>query len=96
MLEPRVSPKRSTILVVRFVWHRENVEHVARHGLSPQEVEAVFDAEDLGIAASGRRGRWIAEGTVSGFAVRVAFTLSGPDEAHGITAYPIGRRRRQT
>jgi hypothetical protein len=37
--------------VVRFVWHRENVEHVARHGLRPEEVEAVFDAKDLGLAA---------------------------------------------
>jgi hypothetical protein len=42
---------------VRFVWHRKNVEHVARHWLRPQEVEAVFGAKDLGIAASGRRGR---------------------------------------
>lgn len=81
---------------MRFVWHRENVEHVARHGLSPREVEAVFGAKDLGIAASGRRGRWIAEGTVAGRALRVAFTLSGPDEAHVITAYPIGRRRLRT
>lgn len=81
---------------MRFVWHAENADHVARHGLSPQEVEAVFDAKDLGIAASGRRGRWIAEGMVAGRALRVAFTLSGPDEAHVITAYPIGRRRRRT
>jgi hypothetical protein len=30
---------------VRFVWHRENVEHVARHGLSPQEVVADMRAK---------------------------------------------------
>ena len=81
---------------MRFIWHRENVGHVAGHGLQPEEVEAVFGAEDLGIAASGRRGRWIAEGTVAGGVLRVAFTRSGPDEIHVITAYPIGRRRRRT
>ena len=80
---------------MRFIWHRENVAHVARHGLQPEEVEAVFDAKDLGFAASGRRGRWIAEGTVAGRALRVAFTRSGPEEIHVITAYPIGRRRRR-
>lgn len=81
---------------MRFVWHPENIEHVARHGLSPREVEAVFEAEDLGIKESARRGRWTAEGTVAGHALRVAFTRSGPDEVHVITAYPIGRRRRRT
>ena len=81
---------------MRFVWHAENVEHVARHGLSPGEVEDVFDAKDLGIVASGRHGRWIAEGTVTGHVLRVAFTQSGPAEVHVITAYPIGRRRRKT
>ena len=81
---------------MRFVWHAENVGHVARHGLGPKEVEAVFDAKDLGIVASGTHGRWIAEGTVTGRALRVAFTQSGPGEVHVITAYPIGRRRRRT
>ncbi len=91
------SPAKGNVLrfpVVRFVWHSENVEHVARHGLTPEEVEEVFGVRDLGLMASGRRGRWLAEGTVSGRLV--AFTRSGPEEVHVITAYPIGRRRRKT
>jgi uncharacterized DUF497 family protein len=81
---------------VRFVWHRENVTHIAGHGLTVAAVEAVFESEDLGIAESGRAGRWIAEGSVLGRTIRVAFTLSGPEEIHVITAYPIGLRRRRT
>jgi len=81
---------------VRFVWNRENVTHIAAHGVTVAMVEAVFETEDLGIAESGRSGRWIAEGTVLGRTIRVAFTLSGPEEIHVITAYPIRRRRRRT
>ena len=33
----------STIDVVEFEWDDDNVEHLARHGIAPDEVEDLFD-----------------------------------------------------
>jgi len=50
---------------VRFYWFPENVAHVACHGLTPSDVEAIFEAKDLRVKQE-RPGRWMAEGTVAG------------------------------
>jgi uncharacterized DUF497 family protein len=48
-----------------FEWDEGNIEHVARHQLSPGEVEEVFDARY--VVLRGRDGRYVVLGqTVTG------------------------------
>lgn len=78
---------------MRFVWTDQNSAHVAEHGLSRADVEAVFDALDAVEMETERAGRWIVEGTVRGNLFRVVYALTGPDEVYPITAHRIRRRR---
>jgi uncharacterized DUF497 family protein len=78
---------------VRFVWTDQNSAHVAEHGLSRADVEAVFGAPNAAVMEAERAGRWIIEGTVRGKLLRVVYALTGPDEAYPITAHRIRRRR---
>lgn len=81
------------IIYVRFHWFPENVEHIRKHGVEPSDVEAIFRTGDVVFRQSESKGRWEAEGTVSGRLYRVAFTRPGPDEVYPITAFRIRRRR---
>lgn len=77
---------------MRFVWDAENIEHVARHGVSPQEVEEVLAAEDS-VIVPARGGRISAYGvSVAGRVVRVIYDSVGNEDLRVITAYPIRRR----
>jgi len=78
---------------VRFVWTDQNSAHVAEHGLSLADVEAVFDAPDAAEIESERAGRWVVEGTVEGKLFRVIYAQTGPDEVYPISAHRIRRRR---
>jgi uncharacterized DUF497 family protein len=81
--------------VVRFVWTPANIAHVARHGITPEEVEAVFEAEDLSTGPAARHGRMDASGTISGRTLQVVFAWTAPDEIFVITAHLIDARRRR-
>jgi uncharacterized DUF497 family protein len=78
---------------VRFIWTDRNRTHIARHGLSPGDVEAVFAAKDATMMETEREGRSIIEGTLNGKLHRVVFAPTGPDEVYPITAHRIRRRR---
>lgn len=78
---------------MRFVWTDQNSAHVAEHGLSRADVEAVFDAPDAAEVEAERAGRWVIEATVRGKLFRVVYALTGPDEIYPITAHRIRRRR---
>jgi hypothetical protein len=80
---------------VRFYWFPENVAHVACHGLTPSDVEAIFEAKDLRVKQE-RPGRWMAEGTVAGRTFRVVYGCPGPDEIYVATAYRVHPTRRKT
>ncbi len=85
--------KRITLFLVRLHWLPENMARIGRHGLNPDDVEAVFGAEDFGYCESQPLGRWEGEGTVHRRVFRVAFTRPGPDEVYVITAFQTRRRR---
>lgn len=75
--------------VVRFIWDAENIEHIARHGVSPREAEEVVTADDtVIIPARGRR--FSAYGvTANGRSVRVIYDPIDQESLRVITAYPI-------
>ena len=78
---------------MRFVWTEQNSAHIAEHGLSRVDVEAVFDAPDAAEMETERAGRWVVEGTVRGRLFRVVYAVTGPGEVYPVTAHRIRRRR---
>lgn len=69
-----------------FEWDDDNVEHIARHGVSPDEVEsAAFDDEPW--VKKGRGGtRYLLGYTVAGRYLFVVYILKGKGRARAITA----------
>jgi uncharacterized protein len=60
-----------TVVVSGFVWDDDNVEHIARHEFSPEEVEEVFAGDHK--VRRGRQKLYIALGqTLDG---RLAFVV---------------------
>jgi uncharacterized DUF497 family protein len=81
---------------MKLVWVSRNIEKVEAHGVTPADVEAVFDAPDWATAPSERPYRTIGEGTTpEGRLLRVIYaeTEEGP---FPITAFPIRSRQRRT
>ncbi len=76
---------------VRFIWDAENILHIARHGVTPQECEDVL-LDDRTIHVPSHSQRLSAYGVTSaGRAMRVIYA----EQSDGIrvtTAYQIRRR----
>ena len=80
-----------------FDWDMHNVGHVARHGVSPAEVEeaverpyAIIPAEDV-----GDEKRWKLFGTsAAGRYLVVVFTIRHA-RLRPVTAHPMNRRERR-
>jgi uncharacterized DUF497 family protein len=59
-------------VAVRFIWDKENTEHVVHHGVDPDLAERIFSAADrLMFPVDGDRTRFIVEGTVAGRTYRM-------------------------
>ena len=77
---------------MRFIWDAENIAHIARHGVAPQEVEEAMTDQDT-VVVPTRRRRFSAYGTsATGRPLRVIYNLVGQDGIRVTTAYPIRRR----
>ncbi|MEX0701130.1 MAG: hypothetical protein WD069_03465 [Planctomycetales bacterium] len=67
-----------------------NVEHIAGHGLTPEEVEDVLDDRDSRFAVSKSTGRPLAFGhTRTGRHILVAFDWIDKTTVYPITAYEV-------
>ena len=76
---------------MRFIWDPENILHIARHGVTPQEAEDVL-LDDETIHVPSHSGRLSAYGlTTAGRALRVIYDQQ-PDRIRVTTAYQIRRR----
>jgi hypothetical protein len=66
-------------------WDEENVEHIALHHISPEEVEAIFDQHF--VVKKARNNRYIAYGrSFDGRYLFVVFRYLGHGRARVITA----------
>jgi len=77
-----------------FEWDEANVEHVGRHGISPDEVFAVFanEAIDLSYEAVGGEDRWTSIGHTDGLRILViVWTIRG-ESIRPVTAFDPGKR----
>ena len=79
--------------LVRLCWDDENREHIARHGVSSQEVEEACRGRPK--VLRGRCGRYLVLGrTAEGRYLLVVLTYLGRGEARPITAREMDERER--
>ena len=75
-------------------WDDWNVDHIARHGVEPEEVEQVFRHRPF--IQKGKRGRYLAYGqTDAGRYLTVVFEYLGQNRADIVTARDMVRKERK-
>lgn len=75
-----------------FDWDKDNVEHIARHRVTPEDVEEAFEGEHL--IRRSRSGRYVLFGrSAAGRYLMVAFILRS-GVARIITARDMSRAER--
>ena len=79
--------------LTRLLWDERNVEHIAQHGISPEEVEqACFSKSKV---RRGRCGRYIVLGrTAGGRHLLVVMAYLGSGEGRVITARDMDPKER--
>lgn len=80
-----------------FEWDENNIGHIARHGVTPAEVEEVFANNPVVERTKDQRGepRFFAYGrTIARRFLVVLFTLRN-ELIRPITAYPMNRTKRK-
>jgi len=82
---------------VEIIWDDENIVHIARHGVTPDEAEEVLTGAST-VTFPGRKGRIIAVGrTMSGRPLRVIYDVIGHavrvTTAHQVHARVYARMR---
>lgn len=70
---------------MRFTWQPWNTAHIARHGVTPAETEAVFTAPDFVATNVPGEVRHVGRGTVSGHTYRVVFIREANGDLYVIT-----------
>jgi len=78
-----------------FDWNSDNIEHIGRHNVSPDEVEDVaFDDEPW--IRKGRKGtRYMLGYTVAGRYLFIVYVLRGKGIARVITAMDMDEKTRK-
>ena len=78
-----------------FEWDDNNIDHIARHKVSPDEVEDVAFDDDPWIR-KGRRGtRYLLGYTVAGRYLFIVYVLKGKGIARVITAMDMDEKTRR-
>jgi uncharacterized protein len=80
--------------VRRLRWDPGNVAHIARHGVTPEEVEQVCHAEHAQREAYGGRIMLIGP-TVAGRLLSVVLEPEGAGDYYPVTARPASRKERR-
>jgi uncharacterized DUF497 family protein len=84
---------------MEFEWDSDNLSHIARHGMTPADVEALLDHPDTEFTAPYTRGgQWHVMATgprFDGRIVVVVFTQRG-GMTRVVTAYPASPRTERT
>jgi len=78
-----------------FHWDSENLDHIARHAVSPSQAEAALGADDAVFRQDeARPNRLVVEATLEGRTLRIAFARAFPEGIRIITADWISSKRR--
>lgn len=82
------------VSVRRLVWDEWNVAHIARHGITQDEVDEICCSKPFASATYKGRLRLIGE-TRSGKIVTVILAPKGEDVYYPVTARPASRKERK-
>jgi len=78
-----------------FEWDGNNIEHISRHGVSPDEVEDVAFDDDPWIR-KGRKGtRYMLGHTIAGRYLFVVYVLRSKGIARAITAMEMDEKTKK-
>lgn len=82
------------LVVQRLIWDEWNIGHIARHGVLPDDVEAVCHSDPIVSETYNERLRVIGR-TDSGVLLTVILAPEGDDVYYVVTARPASRKERQ-
>ena len=80
--------------ISKFEWDEYNEEHIAMHGVHPEEAEEIFAGNPVIFKA--KYGRYLALGhTQDGFPLTVVFEYLGKGKARVVTARPMSLKEQK-
>ena len=80
--------------IKEFEWNDINIEHIARHGVSPDEVEDVAFEDDPWIRKGRKGSRYMLGYTVAGRYLFTVYTLKSKGIAKVITSMDMDNKTR--
>lgn len=84
-----------SMIIVQLVWDADNTAHIARHNVTPEEVDELCKADPL--VQQGKKGRLAVSGKTS--TGRFLVVILDPEPESGVyypvTAYPASGRYRR-
>lgn len=78
-----------------FEWDDNNVEHIAKHGVSPDEIEEVAFDDDPWIRKGRNDRRYMLGYTIAGRYLFVVYVLKSKDIARVITSMDMDEKTRK-
>jgi uncharacterized DUF497 family protein len=81
--------------ITRFDWDSNNIEHIARHNISPDEVEDVALDDEPWIRKGRKETRYMLGYTVAGRYLFIVYVLKGKGIARVITAMDMDEKTRK-
>lgn len=81
--------------IKEFEWNENNIEHIARHGVSPDEVEDVAFDDEPWIRKGRKRTRYMLGYTVAGRYLFTVYTLKDKGVAKVITSMDMDDKTRR-
>jgi uncharacterized DUF497 family protein len=81
--------------IKEFEWNENNIEHIARHGVSPDEVEDVAFDDEPWIRKGRKRTRYMLGYTVAGRYLFTVYTLKDKGVAKVITSMDMDNKTRR-
>jgi uncharacterized DUF497 family protein len=80
---------------VEFRWNAWNVDHIARHGIDPEDAEAVVEDATPPFPKRAPDDKWLVWGqATNGALIQVVFVLDEDDTVFVIHARPLTERER--
>jgi uncharacterized DUF497 family protein len=81
--------------ITEFEWDDDNIEHVARHHISPDEIEDVAFDDEPWVKRGRGQTRYMLGYTVTGRYLFIVYVLKGKGQARVITAMDMDDKTRK-
>lgn len=81
--------------IIEFEWDDDNIEHISRHGVSPDEIESVAFDDEPWVKKGRERTRYLLGYTVAGRYLFIVYVFKGNGRARAITAMDMDNKTRK-